>query len=303
MDSRKITVAIMAILTLLLGVVAVIIGLQLQSSQSPDSFVSDELPGGAGSGGTSSTGTSTGSTLCPYDCRPLSQCGSTNLGLGYGDCGALAGEYCCTAPTGSTGTSSTTGESTTGTSGTTTGGTTTGTSTTGSSTTGGTTTGTSGTTTGGNATTSTSSTTTGTTTTGSKTTTGPIPTTIGPLEFPLCGSRCSSDSQCPADNQCVFGTCRLSICVANPASCSADGCTHIPQTALISDEVDRVLVAFSALIIGLALFKYRVIDRFGGQLQLLFERTDADQVNVEIKKRKKYKSKGYEKKLKEKFDS
>ena len=114
-----------------------------------------------------------------------------------------------------------------------------------------------------------------------------------------CGNSCNSDNECPTGHSCAFGRCRLDICISDPSSCSVDGCAHIPQTALISDEVDRVLLALAALVIGLVLFKYRVVDRFGGQLQLLFDGSEGE-VNLRLgRKPRTYESKYAEKVAKE----
>ena len=84
-----------------------------------------------------------------------------------------------------------------------------------------------------------------------------------------CGDPCSSSDACPNDHTCSNGTCTLNICVTNPSSCSTDGCIHTPITAIISDDVDRVIAAIAMVILGGYLFASGQVDRLLGGVNLL----------------------------------
>ena len=117
-----------------------------------------------------------------------------------------------------------------------------------------------------------------------------------------CGDDCSNSAECPNDHTCSNGTCTLDACIDNPSSCSEDGCTHIPVTALISDDVDRVLIALVAVILGAAVFFTRIIDRtafsIGGMFGLLateYKYLSDQKVPIsEVNKRKKYQNDRFE---------
>ena len=88
--------------------------------------------------------------------------------------------------------------------------------------------------------------------------------------FLACGSACTFGvSNCPAGHGCAGGTCKLEACITDPSSCSADSCVHIPQTALISDEVDRILIAVVMMLFGVYLFRYQLVDRLSKNFNLV----------------------------------
>ncbi len=66
-----------------------------------------------------------------------------------------------------------------------------------------------------------------------------------------CGDACSTTEDCPVDHSCIEQKCVANFCL--PDKCN-DGCT-LPETAIISDEVDRLLLGVLVLIIGVLVYK------------------------------------------------
>ncbi len=85
--------------------------------------------------------------------------------------------------------------------------------------------------------------------------------------IPKCGGPCNpalGDSQCPTAHSCsaTTNTCILTACVTDPSSCSNNNCTStivIPDTAIVSDELDPILLGGGLLILGILAIKFNWI--------------------------------------------
>lgn len=79
-----------------------------------------------------------------------------------------------------------------------------------------------------------------------------------------CGESCGQGGTCPGGMTCNGSNiCVLDYCLVD-GRCSDDACTPLatplPTTALISDDVDRVILALGLLIVAFGIVKFRVID-------------------------------------------
>lgn len=77
-----------------------------------------------------------------------------------------------------------------------------------------------------------------------------------------CGDTCGTNADCPNDHTCSSGYCRLTTCLADPESCDVTLCEPIlPETAIISDEVDRAIGGFILIILSLVAFRMQLLDK------------------------------------------
>jgi hypothetical protein len=75
-----------------------------------------------------------------------------------------------------------------------------------------------------------------------------------------CGDVCGSNADCPNGHTCSGNICKLNTCLT-PGNCVDNACIPtLPVTALISDEVDRVLISLAVLVLGYVMIKYKFID-------------------------------------------
>jgi hypothetical protein len=105
-----------------------------------------------------------------------------------------------------------------------------------------------------------------------------------------CGDACQATGDCAGDNACEGGKCVASFCVGG--NC-ADGCT-LPETALINDDVDRVLLGFVIAIIGILAIKtnfhVKLFYALGGRfITAQFSTEEQDRLNQEVAAYEEYK--------------
>lgn len=55
---------------------------------------------------------------------------------------------------------------------------------------------------------------------------------------PICGSTCQTDAECPGNHSCDSGTCVLTTCVYQPENCSSNRCTYSPPQATATPVPD-----------------------------------------------------------------
>jgi hypothetical protein len=76
-----------------------------------------------------------------------------------------------------------------------------------------------------------------------------------------CGDSCDANNLCPTDHTCQNGTCVLNSCL-NRTDCTNNGCTlplEIPETAIISDSADKLILGIFIFLLGILLLKYDVL--------------------------------------------
>jgi hypothetical protein len=76
-----------------------------------------------------------------------------------------------------------------------------------------------------------------------------------------CGDSCDANNLCPTDHSCQNGTCVLNSCL-NRTDCTNNGCTlplEIPETAIISDSADKLILGIFIFLLGILLLKYDVV--------------------------------------------
>lgn len=99
---------------------------------------------------------------------------------------------------------------------------------------------------------------------------GPKPDCGEPCDPANGANACSEDHVCidPEDDVVGYYECVIQFCADNPGICPDNNLCEIPDTALISDEADRMLIAMVLIFSGLLMYRLGIHYKIG---QLLWD--------------------------------